>query len=208
MAGRATRPARSACCASRRTSLRSRRRCCMAGPDPLRHLRRQPARGRRRHEPLDRRLEPLSEHAADAARRDRRGLGVRPVLRPARRRRRHGRLRALRRPAGRARRAIARRRVLPTNTWQAYNFWDADGNGWGDTWYAGFPNKNVALSRPFLRRGVPPFFYRYDQGFLHWLSGRGKTVDFLAESDLDDALAATSSPTTTTCSSSRDTAST
>ena len=24
--------------------------------------------------------------------------------------------------------------VLPTNTWQAYNFRDADGNGWGDTW--------------------------------------------------------------------------
>ena len=76
--------------------------------------------------------------------------------------------------------------ILPTNTWQAYNFWDADGNGWGDTWYAGFPNKSVALSRPFLRRGVPPFFYRYDQGFLHWLYWTGKTVDFLAESDLDD----------------------
>ena len=26
--------------------------------------------------------------------------------------------------------------VMPTNTWQAYNFRDADGNGWGDTWYA------------------------------------------------------------------------
>ena len=25
---------------------------------------------------------------------------------------------------------------MPTNTWQAYNFRDADGNGWGDTWYA------------------------------------------------------------------------
>ena len=31
--------------------------------------------------------------------------------------------------------------ILPTNTWQAYNFCDADGDGWGDTWYAGFPNK-------------------------------------------------------------------
>ena len=27
--------------------------------------------------------------------------------------------------------------VLPTNTWQAYNLYDADGDGWGDTWYAG-----------------------------------------------------------------------
>ena len=26
--------------------------------------------------------------------------------------------------------------VIPTNTWQAYNFRDSDGNGWGDTWYA------------------------------------------------------------------------
>jgi hypothetical protein len=26
--------------------------------------------------------------------------------------------------------------VLPTNTWQAYNFEDDDGNGYGDTWYA------------------------------------------------------------------------
>jgi hypothetical protein len=26
--------------------------------------------------------------------------------------------------------------VVPTTTWQAYNFYDADGDGWGDTWYA------------------------------------------------------------------------
>ena len=31
----------------------------------------------------------------------------------------------------------ARGGVLPTNTWQAYNLYDADGDGWGDTWYAG-----------------------------------------------------------------------
>lgn len=75
--------------------------------------------------------------------------------------------------------------VLPTNTWQAYNFWDADGNGWGDTWYAGYPNRTVVRNRPYLHRGVPPFFYRYDQGFLHWLYWNDRTVDFLAESDLD-----------------------
>jgi len=75
--------------------------------------------------------------------------------------------------------------VLPTNTWQAYNFWDTDGNGWGDTWYAGYPNKTVVRNRPYLHRGVPPFFYRYDQGFLHWLYWNDRTVDFLAESDLD-----------------------
>ena len=84
--------------------------------------------------------------------------------------------------------------VFPTNTWQAYNFWDAGGDGWGDTWYAGPPHQRVGLDRPYLHRGVPPFFYRYDQGFLHWLYWTGKTVDFLAESDLEslsgDRLAA------------------
>jgi hypothetical protein len=76
--------------------------------------------------------------------------------------------------------------VLPTNTWQAYNFWDADGNGWGDTWYAGYPNRTVVRNRPYLHRGVPQFFYRYDQGFLHWLCWNDRRVDFLAESDLDN----------------------
>jgi hypothetical protein len=85
--------------------------------------------------------------------------------------------------------------VLPTNSWQAYNFYDADGDGWGDTWYAGPPHQTATLDRPYLRRGVPPFFYRYDQAFLHWLYWTGKTVDFLAESDVQemggDKLAAT-----------------
>jgi N,N-dimethylformamidase beta subunit-like protein len=79
--------------------------------------------------------------------------------------------------------------VLPTNTWQAYNFYDANGDGWGDTWYAGPPIQQVALDRPYLHRGVPPFFYRYDQGFLHWLYWTGKTVDFLAEADLESLSA-------------------
>ena len=74
--------------------------------------------------------------------------------------------------------------VLPTNTWQAYNFYDADGDGWGDTWYTGPPHQQVPLVRPFLRRGVPPFFYRYDQGFMHWLYWTGKTVDFLTDTDV------------------------
>ncbi len=75
--------------------------------------------------------------------------------------------------------------VEPSRTWQAYNFYDANGDGWGDTWYVGPPHQSVALGRPFLRRGVPPFFRRYDLGFLHWLSRTGKQVDFLADSDLE-----------------------
>jgi len=72
--------------------------------------------------------------------------------------------------------------VLPTSSWAAYNFYDADGDGWGDTWYAGPPHQSATTDRPYLRRGVPPFFYRYDLGFLHWLYWTGKTVDFLSES--------------------------
>ncbi|MDX6504016.1 MAG: hypothetical protein QOE29_1141, partial [Gaiellaceae bacterium] len=75
--------------------------------------------------------------------------------------------------------------VLPTMTWQAYNFRDDDGDGWGDTWYAGPPNRTVRMGRAFLNRGVPPHFGKYDLGFLHWLAWGGKAVDFLADADLD-----------------------
>ena len=73
-------------------------------------------------------------------------------------RRRPGRLRArlLRPPTlGTVRQAV----VMPTNTWQAYNFDDSDGDGWGDTWYAG-GNPPVRLNRPYRQRGTPPWFRR------------------------------------------------
>jgi hypothetical protein len=75
--------------------------------------------------------------------------------------------------------------VLPTNTWQAYNFQDADGNGYGDTWYAGPPNRLVDLSRTYIARGAPPRFYRYDLPFLHWLFWSGKSAEFISDSDFD-----------------------
>jgi hypothetical protein len=75
--------------------------------------------------------------------------------------------------------------VLPTNTWQAYNFQDVDGNGYGDTWYAGPPNGGVNLSRSYIARGVPPRFYRYDLPFLHWLYWSGKSAEFISDSDFD-----------------------
>jgi hypothetical protein len=56
--------------------------------------------------------------------------------------------------------------VLPTLTWQAYNFQDLDGNGWADTWYADFRYRTVRLGRPYVNRGVPPFFRLYDRPFL------------------------------------------
>jgi hypothetical protein len=74
--------------------------------------------------------------------------------------------------------------VMPTNTWQAYNFYDADGDGFGDTWYAG-GNPRVDLTRPYRDRGVPPRFHRYDAPFLHWLRWAGKSPEFLCDDDLD-----------------------
>jgi len=78
--------------------------------------------------------------------------------------------------------------VLPTSTWQAYNFRDFDGNGWGDTWYAGPPAQparlRVRLGRPFLNRGVPYHFRNYDLDFLRWLVWRHHDVEYLADSDL------------------------
>jgi len=79
--------------------------------------------------------------------------------------------------------------VLPTNTWQAYNFQDADGNGWGDTWYVG-PKAHpitlrVGLHRPFLDRGIPPHFAQYDDDFLHWAAWWDHPADYLSDSDLE-----------------------
>jgi hypothetical protein len=75
--------------------------------------------------------------------------------------------------------------VLPTNTWQAYNFQDVDDNGYGDTWYAGVPNRFVDLGRTYIARGVPPRYYRYDLPFLHWLYWGGHKVEFIGDSDFE-----------------------
>src|SRR5262249_51707661 len=59
----------------------------------------------------------------------------------------------------------------------------ADGDGFGDTWYAG-GNPPVVLDRPYRDNGVPPRFHRYDAPFLRWLSITGKTPDFITDDDL------------------------
>lgn len=73
--------------------------------------------------------------------------------------------------------------VLPTNTWAAYNFRDADRDGVGDTWYAD-PRLSVELERPFMGHGVPPHFAQYDLLFLRWLARTRKHVDVLTDDDL------------------------
>ena len=173
------------------------------------HLRGQPARGRRRHQPVGRRLEqvPQRAHGCSRSRSGRTGspvstscallaadgtVGYAPfVVRPA--------------ALGAASRVAV---ILPTNTWQAYNFWDSDGNGWGDSWYIGFPNRSVNRIRPYLRRGVPPFFYRYDQRFLHWLYWTGQEGRLPRRDATSRRSPATTSRRRTTSSSTRATAST
>jgi hypothetical protein len=78
--------------------------------------------------------------------------------------------------------------VLPTFTWQAYNFRDTDGDGYGETWYEG-RTRETALGRPHLGTGIPPHFRNYDLGFLAWLAraeraGRAAGADFLGDADL------------------------
>jgi hypothetical protein len=73
--------------------------------------------------------------------------------------------------------------VLSTNTWQAYNFLDANGDGWGDSWYVG-GTRAVDLRRPYLDFGVPFRFGDWDLSFISWLRRTGKTVDYLSDDDL------------------------
>src|SRR3954468_19954092 len=48
--------------------------------------------------------------------------------------------------------------VMPTQTWQAYNHRDDNGDGRADTWYACTCQHTARLGRPFLDRGTPPHF--------------------------------------------------
>ena len=76
--------------------------------------------------------------------------------------------------------------VLPTLTWQAYNFRDDDGDGDEDTWYADpARERSVLLGRPYENRGVPPHYKHYDQPFLRWLYQTGRDTDYLAQADLE-----------------------
>ena len=76
--------------------------------------------------------------------------------------------------------------VLPTLTWQAYNFRDDDGDGFGDSWYTRRREDTVRLGRPHLNRGVP-YGFRYHLPFIQWLHRTGRRVDMLAQSDLEAA---------------------
>src|SRR5215210_4040219 len=71
--------------------------------------------------------------------------------------------------------------VLSTNTWQAYNFLDANGDGWGDSWYVGGATRAVDLRLPYLDFGVLFRFRDWDLSFISWLRRTGKEVDYLSD---------------------------
>ncbi len=80
--------------------------------------------------------------------------------------------------------------VLPTNTWEAYNFRDEDGDGIGNTWYADPRIRTVRLTRPYLDQGVPPHMSL----FTRWLVKAHLDADYYSDDDLQkvrsgDALA-------------------
>jgi len=74
--------------------------------------------------------------------------------------------------------------VLSTNTWQAYNFLDQNGDGWGDSWYVSEANRAVDLRRPYLDFGDPSRYRDWDLTFISWLKRTGKQVDYLTDDDL------------------------
>jgi hypothetical protein len=75
--------------------------------------------------------------------------------------------------------------VLPTQTWQAYNFRDDNGDGKGDTWYADSDQITTArLYRPFENRGVPRHYKFYDEPFLRWLVHEEIHVDVISDAEL------------------------
>jgi hypothetical protein len=75
--------------------------------------------------------------------------------------------------------------VMPTQTWQAYNFRDGNGDGVPDTWYAA--GNTAPLSRPFLNRGVPPHYKYYDHRFMAWVNLTRGGADYLSDADLNRA---------------------
>ena len=75
--------------------------------------------------------------------------------------------------------------VLPTYSWQAYNFFDEAKDGRGDSWYVDPRRQHVQLGRPFLTQGKPPHYRTQQRGFLRFLVHSGHQADYLSDEDLE-----------------------
>ncbi len=75
--------------------------------------------------------------------------------------------------------------VLPTYTWQAYNYYDANGDGRPDSWYGDARRRSVTLGRPYAGTGKPPHHRTDQRGFIRFLVHTGKQADYLADEDLE-----------------------
>jgi len=75
--------------------------------------------------------------------------------------------------------------VLPTYSWQAYNFFDENYDGHGDSWYVDHRRQHVELGRPFLTQGKPPHYRTQQRGFLRFLVHTGRQADYLTDEDLE-----------------------
>jgi hypothetical protein len=75
--------------------------------------------------------------------------------------------------------------VLPTYSWQAYNFYDANGDRRPDSWYGDPRRRSVTLGRPYTGSGKPPHYRTNQRGFLRFLVHSGKQADYLADEDLE-----------------------
>ena len=74
--------------------------------------------------------------------------------------------------------------VLPTLTWQAYNFRDDGRDEHAGSWYVDKRVDSVRLGRAFLDRGVP-YGFRNHLGFLNWLHWTHRKADYLSQWDLE-----------------------
>jgi hypothetical protein len=75
--------------------------------------------------------------------------------------------------------------VLPTYSWQAYNFFDVNRDGRGDSWYVDSHRHSVTLGRPFAYDGKPPHYRTQQRGFLRFLVHTGRQADYLTDEDLE-----------------------
>ena len=75
--------------------------------------------------------------------------------------------------------------IIPTYSWQAYNFYDANRDGRGDSWYVDSHRHSVVLGRPFAGNGKPPHYRTQQRGFLRMLVHTGRQADYLTDEDLE-----------------------